>query len=75
MQSGAMPRNPIKRPAVGRPRRGADVRPTVSFRIDPALLEALDADAELRKESRTDWIEAAIRKRLGVAALRRDRSR
>jgi metal-responsive CopG/Arc/MetJ family transcriptional regulator len=51
---------------VGRPRRGADVRPVISLRLDPALLEALDADAERRGESRTDWIEAAIRKRLGT---------
>jgi predicted transcriptional regulator len=52
--------------AIGRPRRGADVRPTISLRIDPALLEALDADAERREESRTDWIGAAIRKRLAL---------
>lgn len=65
MPSDAMPPKTRKRSTIGRPRRGADVRPTISFRIDPALLEALDADAELREESRTDWIEAAIRKRLG----------
>jgi hypothetical protein len=58
---------------VGRPRRGAGVRETVSLRLDPVLLEQIDDDAERREESRTDWIEAAARARLAVSIGTSDR--
>jgi hypothetical protein len=62
---------------IGRPRRGADVRSTISLRIDPALLEALDADAERRGETRTEWLELAAKARLAesIGTSHRDERR
>lgn len=48
----------------GRPRRGVGTRVTVCLRLDPELLEKLDEAAEERGETRTEYVEAAVRVRL-----------
>lgn len=45
----------------GRPRRGPDLRPTISIRMDPDLLTCLDEAARRSGQSRTEYVEAAIR--------------